>query len=119
MVVIRRISITSVFLVFASFVLVGVLVASSFGWPKVKITELKGQDKLICFACMASIFITSLGGSTLIYLLLLRQRGHLGNNQVANILENQQTESKDLSAEEEIAIQRLELERLKVILLNF
>ncbi len=118
MVIIRKISITLVFITFASFTLVGILVAASFGWPKVKITELKGQDRLIYFACMASIFVTSLGGSTLIYLIVLRQRGHLGNNQVASTPENHPTESSDFSAEEEMVFQRLELERLKVILLN-
>ncbi len=115
---IRRISIISVFLLFALFGLFGILVAASFGWPKVRVTDLKGTERLICFACMFSTFVTSLGGSTLIYLLMLRQQGQLGNNQVASIPENKPTESTDLDLDEETEFQRLKLERLKVMTLN-
>ena len=54
-----------------------------FGWPQVKIYHMETGPKIICVATILCIYTVMLSLSCLFYILVLRQRGKLGVNQVA------------------------------------
>lgn len=68
-------------------------------------------DKLNCVLGLTLCFVGSLGGSTLIYVIILRGRGQLGRNQVTNEVE---LEVSGSSNAEVLELQRNNLNCFKV-----
>jgi len=71
-------------------------------------------EKILFFIGMMLGYIGSLSGTSVIYLFVLRHKGHLQNNQVGIEVESQTSSASSERTNEELELRLRNLERLKV-----